>query len=99
MKQYFILPRMVTIQNQPTKQKDSNKCWQRCRETGPLIHGWWNVCAQVLLYVQLFVAPRTEALQAPSVHGIFQARILEWVAISYSEDLPNTGIEPRSPVW
>ena len=32
-----------------------------------------------------------------SVHGILQARILEWVAISFSEDLPNLGIEPRSP--
>ena len=25
------------------------------------------------------------ARQAPLVHGIFQARILEWVAISYSK--------------
>ena len=33
----------------------------------------------------------------PSVHGIFQARILEWVAISFSRDLPNPGIEPGSP--
>ena len=32
-----------------------------------------------------------------SVHEIFQARILEWVAISFSGDLPNPGIEPRSP--
>ena len=31
------------------------------------------------------------------VLGISQARILEWVAISYSRDLPNPGIEPRSP--
>ena len=31
-----------------------------------------------------------------SVHGILQARILEWVAISYSGDLPNPGIEPMS---
>ena len=31
-----------------------------------------------------------------SVHGIFQARILKWVAISYSRDLPNPGIEPTS---
>ena len=31
------------------------------------------------------------------VHGIFQARILEWVAISFSRDLPNPGIEPRFP--
>ena len=32
-----------------------------------------------------------------SVHGILQARILEWVAILFSRDLPNSGIEPRSP--
>ena len=32
-----------------------------------------------------------------SVHGILQARILEWVAISFSGDLPNPGIKPRSP--
>ena len=31
-----------------------------------------------------------------SVHGILQARILEWVAISFSRDLPDPGIEPRS---
>ena len=32
-----------------------------------------------------------------SVHGILQARILEWVAISFSRDLPDPGIEPWSP--
>ena len=32
-----------------------------------------------------------------SVHGIVQARILEWVAISPPGDLPNQGIEPASP--
>ena len=32
-----------------------------------------------------------------SVHGIFQARILEWVAISSSRDLPDPGIEAESP--
>ena len=31
------------------------------------------------------------------VHGIFQARVLEWVAISFSRDLPNPANEPRSP--
>ena len=30
-----------------------------------------------------------------SIHGILQARILEWVAISLG-DLPDPGIEPRS---
>ena len=32
-----------------------------------------------------------------SVHGILQARILEWVAISFSGDLLDPGIEPGSP--
>ena len=31
------------------------------------------------------------------IHGILQARILEWVAFPFSGDLPNPGIEPRSP--
>ena len=38
----------------------------------------------------------TVAHQAPLTMGILQARILEWVAISYSSDLPNPGIEPMS---
>ena len=31
-----------------------------------------------------------------SVHGILQARILEWVAMSFSRDLPDPGIKPVS---
>ena len=31
------------------------------------------------------------------VHGILQARTLEWVAIPSSGDLPNLGVKPRSP--
>jgi len=31
-----------------------------------------------------------------SVHGIFQARIPKWVAISFSRGLPDPGIEPES---
>ena len=39
-------------------------------------------------------------LQPPvsSVHGILQARILEWIAISFSRGLPDPGIKPVSPV-
>ena len=33
----------------------------------------------------------------PSVRGIVQARILEWVAIPSPGDLPGAGIEPGSP--
>ena len=32
-----------------------------------------------------------------AVHGILQARILEWVAFPFSRDLPNPGIKPRCP--
>ena len=32
-----------------------------------------------------------------SVHGILQARILEWIAISFSGDLSDPGIKPGSP--
>ena len=38
------------------------------------------MCVQSLRCVLLFVTPWTVACQAPPVHGIFQARILEWVA-------------------
>ena len=34
--------------------------------------------------VQLFATPCIVAHQAPSVHGILQVRILEWVAIPFS---------------
>ena len=32
-----------------------------------------------------------------TVHGVLQARTLEWVAFPFSRDLPNPGTEPRSP--
>ena len=37
------------------------------------------------------------SLSDSSLCGIFQARILEWFAISYSRDLSNPGIKPMSP--
>ena len=37
------------------------------------------------------------SLPGSSVHGILQARIMEWVAISFSRDLPDPGIEPGLP--
>ena len=40
--------------------------------------------------------PMDCSLPGSSTHGIFQANILEWVAISYSWDLPSPGIESVS---
>ena len=55
------------------------------------------ICVQSLSHVQLFATPWTVALQAPLSMGILQTRILEWVAMPSSRDLPNPGVEPRSP--
>ena len=42
-------------------------------------------------------SPMDCSLPGSSVHGIFQARILEWVAFPSPGDLPNPRIEPGSP--
>ena len=44
-----------------------------------------GLCVLVLSHVWLFATAWTVAHQGSSVHGIFQARILEWIAIFYSE--------------
>ena len=41
--------------------------------------------------------PLVRSLLNSFVHGVLQARILERVAISFSRNLPNSEIEPRSP--
>ena len=52
-------------------------------------------------HVEVKVSQSCPTLCGPmdyTVHGILQARILEWVAFPFSRDLPNPGIEPRSPI-
>ena len=57
-------------------------------------------CASSLGQVWLFATPWTAAHQAPLSMGILQARILEWVSMPSSGNLPNSGIKPRSPtLW
>ena len=57
----------------------------------------WHMCVRV----QLCLTP-CDPVRCGSpgscVHGIFQAKILDWVAISSSRDLPHTRIDPSSPV-
>ena len=52
-----------------------------------------------LSHVQQFSDPMDYSPPGATVHGILQARLLELVAISFSRDLPNPGIEPMSPEW
>ena len=49
--------------------------------------------------LQLSLTPRNPTDCNPpgsSIHGILQTRVLEWVAMPSSGDLPNTGTEPSS---
>ena len=54
-------------------------------------------CCSVTKSCPALCDPMDCSLPASSVHGILQERILEWVAIPCSRDLPNPGIEPKSP--
>ena len=62
-----------------------------------LLHHTFIIVVQSLSQVQPFVTLWTIAPPDSSVHGISQVRILEWVAISISRDIPDPGIEPESP--
>ena len=59
-----------------------------------------HVCVHVYVCmfsrVQLFVNSMDCSPPDSSVSEIFQARVLEWVAISSPGDLTNPGIEPLS---
>ena len=60
------------------------------------------VCVCVCVYTKsqsclTLCGPMDCGPQDSSVHGISQARILEWVTVSFSGDLPNPGIESMSP--
>ena len=57
------------------------------------------VCAhaQLLQWCPALCDPVDCNPSGSSVHGILQARIMEWVAISSPGDLPDPGIELRSP--
>ena len=57
---------------------------------------WCPFCCLVLSPVRLFWDLTDCSPPGSSVHGIFQARILEWVAISFSRGLPKPGIKPMS---
>ena len=56
-----------------------------------------RVCVLVAQSCLTFCDPMDCSPPGSSVHGILQARTLEWVAIPPPGDLPDPGIEPGSP--
>ena len=56
------------------------------------------VCDQLLSHDRLFCDPMDCSQPGSSVHGISQARVLEWAAISSSRGLLDPVVELTSPV-
>ena len=61
-----------------------------------LILGEYQCCICLVTESRL-LWPILGSLPGSPVYGILQARILEWVAISYSGNLPEPAIKPVSP--
>ena len=59
--------------------------------------GVMGMCVIVIQSCPVLCSPMDCSPSDFSVHGIIPARILEWVALSSPGDLPNPGIEPKSP--
>ena len=77
---YHLRPVRMVI----TTRTINNKCWRRYGDLGTLVH--YSVCSVTQPHLTL-CNPMDCSPPAPSVHGIFQVRILEWVAISYSSGI------------
>ena len=56
-----------------------------------------HVCVWVTQSCPALYHPVDSRPAGPSVLGILQARVLEWVAISFSRNLANPGIKAGSP--
>ena len=64
---------------------------------------YFAVMVQLLRHIQLFLKLHGLShsspmdLLGPSVHGILQVRILEWLPLFFPGDLSNLGMEPEPP--
>ena len=57
---------------------------------------WFLCCAKSLQLCLTLCDPMDCGPQGSSIHGIFQARVQEWVAFSSPGDLPDPELESRS---
>ena len=61
-----------------------------------LLISYTPICVLITQSCQILCYPMDYSLPGSSVHGILQARILEWVACPPPRDLPDPGIELAS---
>ena len=69
---------------------------QRKKQFPPLLQDL-NVNVKLLSHVRLFVTPWTVAYQAPLSMGFSRQEYWSGLPFPSPRDLPNPGIEPRSP--
>ena len=99
MQEYFIL---LYFEGIAQNVSQIGGLWPHCIEQVYRSHFSNSICS---LHVLCLVAQLCPTLCDPmdysppgsSVHGILQAKVLEWVATLSSRDLPNPGIKPQFP--
>ena len=85
---FFLLERAIDIQIMAIQTWTFGTYLLENKRSEPFIPGKWSeVKWKFLSHVWLFVTPWTVAHQAPLSMEILQARIVEWVAISFSSFL------------
>ena len=88
---HLTLVRMAII-----KKSTNNKCWTGCGEKGTFLHvgnvKWYShyeeeyevKWSEVAQSCPTLCDPMDCSLPGSIIHGVFQARVLEWVAIAFS---------------
>ena len=97
----FDLKESRIVEEAARRENESRRGHRVCLDTQPqkrekygeYIHGGGGLFAKLC---PTLCNPLDCSLPASSVHGILQARILEWIAMPSSGDLPDPGIEPAS---
>ena len=72
------------------------------RDISDLVKYWHNITVTHIFFFTFIEWKLLSCVQLCNpmdytLHGILQARILEWVAFPSPGDLPNPGMKPRSP--
>ena len=77
----------------------SPACWFTMQILGlpASIITWCESESEVAQLCPTLCDPMVCSLPGSSIHGIFQARILDWVALPSAGDLPDPGIKAGSP--